>query len=401
MQTDKSGLLASADLCTGCGACKEICPKDAIAFYDDKEGFPTPKIDSELCVQCGLCEKSCPALHPSFANHIHETYAVQSKDREVLRESASGGLFTALCRETFRRGGVVFGCVWDDMGNAVIRCAENEAETIPMRGSKYVWSDTGDSFREVQKYLKQDRTVMYVGLPCQVAGLQHYLRGEYPKLLCVELLCGGAPSPMAFKAYLETIARDMPFDALNFKFRDKEKYGVGVNISYQGRSKRVHQSYVRNPYFFCYHIKAFHRRSCYHCIYRYESRVGDLSIGDFWKVERFHSEFNAKLGVSAILVNSDKGKEWFRAVQTQLDVIPTTAENIAYWNNLTLTDKKVEFQMVPYRTELLKTIKEQGWSAAERKYLYNKKRLMLSVKGFTPPIVIRAIKKMQKMQRGR
>ena len=119
-----------------------------------------------------------------------------------------------------------------------------------MRGSKYVWSWAGDTFPEIEAFLKAGRTVLFTGLPCQVAGLKNYLRKEYDNLFLVDFFCGGSPSPYAFHEYLKTITRDVPMDKLDFKFRDKLKHGVGVHISYEGKNRRIHQSYVRNPYFF-------------------------------------------------------------------------------------------------------------------------------------------------------
>ena len=369
--------LAGHDICTGCGACAKICPKGAIFYRDDEEGFPTPYIDADKCVACGLCNKVCPALHPAKKEPLRQAYAAQILDKEALKDSTSGGLFTVLSREIFRRGGAVYGCVWDENYNAVVRKAENEAEMAPMRGSKYVWSWAGDTFPEIEALLKAGRTVLFTGLPCQVAGLKNYLRKEYDNLYLVDFFCGGSPSPLAFHEYLKTITGQVPLEKLNFKFRDKEKYGVGVHISYEGPKGRIHQSYVRNPYFFSYHTKVFHRKPCYHCQYRYRERVEDLTIGDYWGVGQFHKEFDIRAGVSTLLVNTDKGEELLEAIRDQLQLSPTRAEDIAKGNNLTLSDKQVTFHAPAFRDEFFVVMKEKGWTVAERRFLYNKTRLKL------------------------
>lgn len=382
----------SREHCTGCGACKEICPKNAISFQPDVEGFPAPVIDGELCVHCGLCEKTCPALHPPETHLILEAYAAQILDKEALKESTSGGLFTAFSREIFRRGGVVYGCVWDKDYNAVIKKAENEEEMKPMRGSKYVWSWAGDTFPEIRQYLEAGRTVLFIGNPCQVAGLRNYLKKDYDKLYLADFFCGGAPSPFAFQEYLKTITKDVPKDKLDFKLRDKSKYGVGVHISYETKKGRVHQSYIRNPYFFSYHTKVFHRPPCYHCQYRYEQRVEDITIGDYWGVGNYHSEFDIRAGVSALLINSEKGRELLDAVKDQLQLSQTKVSSIALGNNLTLGENKKAFRMQPFRTAFFDILHEKGWIAAERKYLYNKTRLKLWIKSKLPNRVLRFAK---------
>ncbi len=385
--------LAAKDRCTGCGACKAICPKGAITFLPDEEGFPSPVLDTDNCVRCGQCEKVCPALHLPETQPVLSAYAAQLLDREALKDSTSGGLFTALSREIFRRGGVVYGCVWDKEYNAVFRKAENEEEMKPMRGSKYVWSWAGDTYPEIKGYLEQGRTVLFVGTPCQAAGLKNYLHKKYDKLYLVVFFCGGAPSPKAFHAYLKTITKDVPMEKLNFKLRDKEKYGVGVNISYEGKNGRVHQNYVRNPYFFSYHTKVFHRRPCYHCQFRQDQRFDDLTIGDYWGVKAFHTEFDIRAGVSALLVDSEKGAALLESVKKDLQLSPTRVEDIAAGNNLSLNGKKKEFRIPPYRKAFFELMETKGWKAAERKYLYNKTRLKLWIKTKLPDKAVGALKK--------
>jgi len=390
---DHSIELAGKERCTGCGACQKVCPKGAILFLPDEEGFPSPVIDQEKCVRCGLCEKTCPALHMPKTNLIQTSYAAQIRDKDALKNSTSGGVFTALAREIFRRGGVVYGCVWDEKYNAVVQKAENEEELLPMRGSKYVWSWAGDTFPEIREYLDAGRTVLFTGLPCQVAGLKSFLRKDYENLYLVDFFCGGAPSPFAFHEYLKTISSDVPLQELDFKLRDKEKYGVGVHISYNSPNGRIHQSYVRNPYFFSYHTKVFHRRSCYHCRYRYEQRVEDLTFGDYWGIEKYHDEFNIRDGVSAVLVNTERGEQLLDAVRDELQLSETKVANIAAENNLTLGDKRKVFTAPAFRSAFFDTLKKDGWTAAERKYLYNKTRLKLWLKSKMSPASVAKLKK--------
>lgn len=385
--------LADKSICTGCGACAKACPKQAIAYRDDEEGFPTPYIQTDKCIECGLCNRVCPALHMPETHPIQKAYAAQLVDREALKDSTSGGVFTALAREIFRRGGLVYGCVWDENYNAVVRKAENEEEMIPMRGSKYVWSWAGDTFPEVKSYLEGGRTVLFTGLPCQVAGLKNYLRKDYDNLYLVNFFCGGSPSPFAFHEYLKSITKVTPLRELDFKLRDKERDGVGVHISYNTPKGRVYQSYVRNPYFFSYHTKVFHRKPCYHCQYRYRDRVDDLTFGDFWGVKKYHPELDVRAGISAVLVNTDKGAELLNAVKDQLILVETKAENIAPENNLTLSDKKVVFHAPEFRDAFFQTLRSKGWTAAERKFLFNKSRLKLYIKRSIPPKYLALLKK--------
>lgn len=372
--------LADVSVCTGCGACAAICPKGAILYRDDAEGFPTPCICEEMCVDCGMCERVCPALHFPAPKKIYHAYAAQLLDKETLQKSTSGGLFTVFAREIFRRNGLVYGCVWDKDYNAKITRAENEEEMKPMRGSKYVWSSAADVFPEVKNDLDLGRPVLFSGLPCQVAGLRNYLRKDYGQLFLLDFFCGGAPSPFAFQEYLKTLTKAADIGELSFKFRDKEKYGVGVHISYETDKGRVQQSYVRNPYYFAFYSKVINRLSCYRCQYRYEKRVSDLTMGDYWGVEKYHDELNIRDGVSALLVNSEKGTELLEAAKDYLRLVPTRVENIAAGNNLTLDNQVKNFAIPSFREKFFETLHYMGWKAAENRFLYNGMRWKLFVK---------------------
>ncbi len=397
---DTSITLAAREQCTGCGACKAVCPKGAISFSPDEEGFPSPVVEKDVCVHCGLCEKTCPALHMPEMHTIREAYAVQIKDKAALRESTSGGVFTALSREIFRRGGVVYGCVWDKQYRAIIRKAENEEEMKPMRGSKYVWSWAGDAFPEIRGLLEAGRTVLFTGLPCQAAGLRAYLRKPYQNLIALDFLCSGAPSPMALRSYLKTICPDEEFADLNLKFRDKEPHGVGVHISYRGQNGTGRKSgqHISNSYYYSFYTRLINRYCCYHCQYRTDVRVSDLTMGDYWGVEAFHQEFDIRAGVSALLVNSEKGGALLEAVKEELSLSETAIQNIAKGNNLSLGSTKAEFHMPRFREAFFVTLKANSWKVAERRYLYNRTRLMLWIKQKIPA---KYSVKIKKLLRGR
>ncbi len=384
--------LADREHCTGCGACKEICPKQAIEFRDDAEGFPAPFVLEDKCVNCGLCSKVCPALHMPERKPIQKAYAAQIKDKEALKESTSGGLFTALAREIFRRGGLVYGCVWDDKYNAVVMKAENEEQMKPMRGSKYVWSWAGDTFPEIKAYLEEGRTVLFSGLPCQVAGLKNYLHKDYDNLYLVDFLCSGAPSPLALHSWLKTIRPSEDFTGLDLKFRDKDPYGIGVHISYAGKKGKPKGEHISNPYYYSFYTRLIDRKACFHCPYGTDQRISDLTVCDYWGIAGYHKEMNISAGVSALMVNSDRGASLLETVKGALELVETRTENIAKANNLSVGQvrKRVE---PPFRDAFFATMKAQGWKAAERKYLYTGHRLMLWFKTMIPAKYVVKLKK--------
>ena len=387
--------LVEPNRCTGCGACVESCPRQAIGLVEDSEGFMMPEINTTDCVECGLCNTVCPVMNFPDSRIPLNSYAAQNRDEQVLEDSTSGGIFTAIAKEIFRRNGVVYGCVFDREYNAVIIKAEKMEDIVPMRGSKYTWSWAGDVFHEIKTRLKNGGTVLFTGLPCQIAGLKNYLRKDYPTLFLAGCFCGGTPSPLVLKEYVKSISTPESIDQLQLKFRDKRQGGVGVHVTYTNKhGKRVHQTLVQNSYYYGFFSKVFNRRSCYKCLFRYRNRVEDITVGDYWGVENYHREFDAAAGVSALLVNTEKGEELINSVRDEIKICETRIEDIAHYNNLTLGDTKREFAYAEFRDAFFMTLKKHGWKKAEIKYLiFNKNRIRMWVRDTAPSRYRRVIKK--------
>ena len=185
--------LCSQDTCTGCGACYNICSRKAINMSQDAEGFLYPIINVTLCVECGLCEKICPILHPLGKYKPADVpIAAISKDQFIVKESSSGGVFSVLSKYILENEGLVYGATMDEIYNIYHTVVHNELELARLRGSKYVQSNTLETFREVKTYLKGHRKVLYCGTPCQIAGLRNYLGNiDTEHLYTIDLICHG------------------------------------------------------------------------------------------------------------------------------------------------------------------------------------------------------------------
>lgn len=189
--------------CCGCSACVQRCPKQCIRLEEDTEGFLYPQVDEETCIKCGLCEKVCPILNQADKLSVLEVLAVKNPNDEERMNSSSGGVFLPLAREVINQGGVVFGAVYDESWEVHHVYAEKIEDVYPMMGSEYLQSKIGNSFKDAERFLKQGREVLFVGSPCQIAGLRTYLRNkQYQNLLAVDFLCHGVPSPGVWRRYL-------------------------------------------------------------------------------------------------------------------------------------------------------------------------------------------------------
>ena len=325
--------IADKEKCTGCGACVQRCPKSCLVLREDAEGFLYPEADASRCVDCGLCEKVCPVLHPGEAREPLMAYAAVNGDEAVRRSSSSGGVFTALALETIARGGVVFGARFDERWEVVHGWTETAEGLGAFRGSKYVQSRTGESYKDVESFLRQGREVLFSGTPCQVAGLRRYLRREYAGLLTVDFICHGVPSPGVWRSYLkEEVARQcdgkntvspVPIsgrDALveGVSFRNKargwKKFSFSLSLSLPGGQGRKNSVFLcelltRNAYLRGFLADLYLRPSCHACPAKGLRSGSDVTVADYWGVGSVHPELDDDGGVSVVLVNTARGRE--------------------------------------------------------------------------------------------
>lgn len=337
--------IANKQKCCGCGACVQRCPKQCITMYEDGEGFLYPTVDAMCCVDCGLCEKVCPVINGEKPErHPLEILAAKSADGGIRKESSSGGIFTLLAERTIRNGGVVFGARFDEKWEVVHSYTETIDGLAVFRGSKYLQSRIGESFQEVERFLKQGREVLYSGTPCQVAGLQKFLRKEYDNLLLVDFVCHGVPSPGVFRQYLkeeiEKFARQdensvllssakhafserhglrkgrtVSIEALSF--RDKrlgwKKFSFALSLSKAtagGEKNTVLLStpFQENAFMNAFLSNIILRPSCYACPAKGGRSGSDITLGDFWGIENVMPDFDDDRGVSLLMVHSQKGR---------------------------------------------------------------------------------------------
>ena len=369
--------------CTGCGACLQSCRAGAIAMQAHDDGFLYPVIDREKCIRCGLCVKACHALGENELRKPAECFAAQLREKEILQNSTSGGLFTAMASEMIRRGGVVYGCAFDEAYNAKIVRAESVDQLGPMRGSKYVWSDSSESYPLVRQDLDKGREVLYTCLPCQGAGLRKYLGKEYGGLIIADVLCGGAPSPYAFSRYLETLTDEAGKKELNFQFRDKERFGAGVDCTYFRNGKKHYENWLENSFYFafCSRSRITWRESCYRCGYKSVNRGSHLTIGDFWSAGKYHPDFSSKEGVSLVLINTPAGAEFFGQLgdllRVQKSEIPAAMER----NSLVSEIEDGHVPLPPQREAFFRTLRlQQGWKKADRRFLKLRKKILIKQK---------------------
>ena len=305
--------------CSGCSACYNICPKNAITMKADNEGFEYPEIDKEKCINCGLCEKVCPILKKQINENKPKAYAVYIKSDKIRKESTSGGIFTAIAEKIIDMNGVIFGAKFNDNFEVVHSYIEKKEDLNQFRGSKYVQSKILDTYRKAKEFLEQDRYVLYTGTPCQINGLKSFLKKDYEKLYCIELFCKGAPSPLVWKKYVDMKGKE---NIKSIYFREKTYGFKSTTMSiYYKNTKSYHNGHESDPMLGLFVKEMISRPSCYKCEFKGINRISDFSIGDFWKVGQLVNEFNIEenKGVSLVLTNNDKAEKLLKSIDKNIE----------------------------------------------------------------------------------
>ena len=322
--------LAAPDTCTGCSACRAACPHDAIAMLPDAEGFLRPNVDAAKCVGCHICERACPILIPGQPDPAPTCFAARTRDPDLLKASASGGLFTELARPTLAVHGVVFGCVWEPGATcvAIHTAAETEADLAAMRGSKYVQSDLRDTFRQARTALRNGRRVLFTGTPCQIAGLLRFLGRPEPNLLAVEIICHSTPSPAVLNRFAQTLAKGSEPPPQTFTFRDKS-IGTWANPAlgwHLPDGRQASRPLYGSDYGQAFGANICARPSCSRCVAKAGASGADLTIGDLWGVAEACPRFEDGLGVSVVAAHTPAGRAALEAITPHLDIVPLTPE---------------------------------------------------------------------------
>ncbi len=323
--------------CTGCGACALRCPKGCIEMNPDAEGFFRPLIDEDTCVDCGACAAVCPVNHRPELPKAPEAYAAYSLDESVRRDSSSGGVFTELAATLLARGGAVAGAALETDGVVRHIVVEDEAGLMKLRWSKYVQSEAWHVYAPIRTLLENGRAVLFTGTPCQAAGLAAYLGHPYERLVVADLICHGAPSPAVWKKYLDFRAGQAGAPLRHAEFRNKDagwkRYRVKLRFENGGEYSAAAAA---DPYMRAFLKNASLRPSCHDCSFKGAHRAGDLTLADFWGVEKLQPALGSgDEGVSLVLVHTDKGARLLkdsagRLCLAETEAVPALAENASY-----------------------------------------------------------------------
>ncbi|NEU06595.1 Coenzyme F420 hydrogenase/dehydrogenase, beta subunit C-terminal domain [Clostridium senegalense] len=311
--------------CCNCSACYNTCPTQAISMKSDEEGFLYPVIDKELCIDCHSCVNICPLIYDG--NYKEKTVpnflVAKHKREEVLMNSTSGGVFTAISDVILKEGGVVYGADFDDEFHVLHKRAENYEQRNRMRISKYVQSNMGNTFEQVKKDLMNKRKVLFTGTPCQNAGLRGYMGDSslVENLYLCDVICHSIPSPLVWEDYKRLLEKEYKGKLTSIQFRSKTIDWSRENsnktfLFTTSHSEKIHTDERFYQLFFG--NKTIMRPSCEQCPFTDIHRASDITIADYWGIEKYAPEWNDKKGVSLILINNEKGSNLLKKCSEEL-----------------------------------------------------------------------------------
>ncbi len=339
--------------CCGCTACESICPKNVIRMIEDEDGFTFPEIvNKDQCISCGLCERVCPMTNFKKPEDAPTCYFGWIKDNKLYERSTSGGAFSAFCQWARDKGYTeVYGAGYSDDGVVVHKSVEidNFQELI---GTKYVQSYLGETFKEIGSKLLSGKHIVFVGTPCQVEGLLHYVgKKGVENLFTISLVCHNTASPKAYKKYLQEVGND----ALLIRFRDKKYIQDGVSATTIVHKDGKEEGSIQNPYTTAFGLGLMSRYSCNVCPFTTVNRNSDITIGDFWGLDTVKPELAERCsnGVSLILAHSDQGKSALKEIEEYMECSEVDA-------GLAINDKQPQLSVPaprnPRRDGFMRTI---------------------------------------------
>ena len=302
-----------ADECCGCTACYASCPVKAIEMRPDFEGFLYPSINVDKCIDCGLCLKVCKDVR--HYNEQQIVYSCRNND-ELRARSSSGGVFSRLSEIVLSQGGVVCAVGYSD---GCTECLHKIVTTLDelddLRRAKFVQSKKYDVYSELKQILNRGITVLFCGTPCECGGLRQYLKREYDNLLTCDLICGCVSSPDVYARYIKFLTEKHNSKVLSVNFKDKRQgwRGKAIAVCFEN-GEEYYNSILDDDYCVSFHSRFNIRPSCFNCKYRSLQRSADITLGDFWAIEKYAPEYDDNKGTSFVLVNTSKGDEYMHKI---------------------------------------------------------------------------------------
>lgn len=372
--------------CTGCFACYNVCPVNAIRMVEDKEGFKYPKVDKTKCINCGLCDKTCPLLNKRKKEEENRTstpkvIAAWSKNEYTRLDSTSGGTFSELAKVIYKENGYVVGAVYNKEWMVEHIISDDIKDLDKIRSSKYLQSNIGDTFKRIREKLEEGKKVLICGSPCQISGLYNYLKKDYQNLYTCDFICRGMNSPKIFKKYIQDLEKRYHSKVAKIKFKNKIHgwHNFSTRVDFKNGKTYIGGRYVDSYMVGYLKYNAFIRPCCYECQFKDMPKVADITLADFWGIDEIDKSLDNNQGTSMVLLNSKKGEELFEKVKPNMCYKEIKSDKVFEGN--VCANKPVEKTSI--RDKVFEEIDSLTYKQLSNKYFpepNRKERLKIKVK---------------------
>lgn len=380
--------------CTGCCACVDVCPTNAISNLIGSDGFTYTTIENDKCVKCGKCYSICPIENLNKNNSDQYLYAAYSKQTSVRNSGSSGGIFELIASYCIDNGYYVCGAAFD---NNILkhRLINKKEDLYPLLKSKYVQSSTNGIYKKIFELLKSGEKVFFCGTPCQVSALKNIVPDRYyENLLLADIICHGVPSQKVFDMYIETLEKKYDGSVFDFSFRIKDnkyKHAHGYSFKLKNGKKVIVKNgiYTQSTFYNAFKKYLIFRESCYNCKYSTLNRTSDITLADFWGIEKYEFSGNVDDGVSMIITNSNKGLTIFNEIK-HLTIYEEFPLQYGIDSNYCLTHSTVKPNN---RDEIIKDLSTKGYEYTANKYF--KEGLISKIYWVIPSKIRKIIRKLR------
>jgi coenzyme F420-reducing hydrogenase beta subunit len=339
----------------------------------DNESFLFTKIDNDKCNNCGLCEKACPINKTQWqrtgGTKEVKAFAVINKNEEVRMNSSSGGVFTLLAEKIINEDGVVFGARFNEDWEVIHDYTETLDGLAAFRGSKYVQSGIGNTYKQVKDFLNdgEGKKVLFSGTPCQIGGLKSYLQKDYENLFCVDIICHGVPSPKVWQKYVDFREEAAGGKTTKIATRRKNCGWLQYSVSFAFANKTEYCEIFQKDLFMQAFLKNLClRKSCYNCGFKTTNRISDITIADFWGVQNIVPEMFDDKGTSLVLLQSVKGQEIFEKIKSDTSFTEVDCEKSLQFNSAAFRSPIKPKN----RCKFMKKIDKNSFDKLVKKYTY-------------------------------
>ena len=384
--------------CTGCMACADVCPVKCISKIEGEDGFIYTKTEISQCINCGKCFSVCPIEIKTINSEKQHLYAAYAKNTEIHNDGSSGGMFQLLADYFLERNYYVCGAAFDEQLQLRHRIINAKSELMPLLKSKYVQSDMSGVYKRIVELLKNDKKVFFCGTPCQVSAVKNVTRNLLKKnddrLFTADIICHGVPSQAIFDKYIDSIEKSVNGTISEFNFRVKDNkykhaHGYSYSIKKNGQKLKVNGVYTQSSFYNAFKNYLIFRDSCYNCQYATLERCSDITLADFWGIEKYGFHGNIDSGVSMIIANTHQGQVIFSAIKDQI-IYKEFPVDFGVKSNFCLTHSTLKPQN---RDEIIESFQHQSYEEIARKYF--SAGFKFKVYWMIPPKVRRFIRKIR------